>query len=67
MTLKGECDFKLRKFIAGPMENFRAYYGTADDGDITKWCNLASFAKTIISATYGKGVHLVMADGVSDR
>ncbi|VUZ57477.1 unnamed protein product [Hymenolepis diminuta] len=66
MTLKGECDFKLRKFIAGPMENFRAYYGTADDGDITKWCNLASFAKTIISATYGKGVHLVMADGGFD-
>nr|CDS26052.2 cap specific mRNA [Hymenolepis microstoma] len=66
MTLKGDCDFKLRKFVAGPVETFRPYYGSADDGDITKWCNLASFAKTIVSATDGKGVHLVMADGGFD-
>ncbi|VDO06395.1 unnamed protein product [Rodentolepis nana] len=66
MTLRGDCDFKLRKFVAGPVENFRPYYGAADDGDITKWCNLASFAKTIVSATDGKGVHLVMADGGFD-
>ncbi len=39
--------------------------GNKMDGDITRWANLASFAKFVHESTKGTGVHVVMADGVS--
>ncbi|VDM17790.1 unnamed protein product [Hydatigera taeniaeformis] len=66
MTLVGPCDFKMDKFIAGPAETFHPFYGSAKDGDITKWENLASFAQFVAHNTGDKGVHVVMADGGFD-
>lgn len=67
LTLKGDCDFKLHEFLAGPVETFYPFYGPTpkSDGDITSWANLASFAKLIHDNTDGAGVHIAMADGVS--
>lgn len=65
MTLAGPCDFKMSKFLAGPAEAFYPFYGANGDGDITKWSNLSAFSRFIIDNTGGKGVHVVMADGVS--
>ncbi len=65
MTLIGDDDFKLDDFVAGPMETFMPCYGVNNDGDITSWANLASFAKFVHESTEGAGVHVVMADGVS--
>lgn len=39
--------------------------GYDGDGDITKPDNLLEFRKYVLSSTEGKGVHFVMADGVS--
>lgn len=64
MTLIGPCDFKMEKFVAGPAETFHPFYGSAEDGDITKWENLASFSQFVAHNTGDKGVHVVMADGV---
>ncbi len=36
------------------------------DGDITNPENLKEFEKFVLSSTNGKGVHFVMADGVSE-
>ncbi|VDK34595.1 unnamed protein product [Taenia asiatica] len=58
MTLTGACDFKMEKFVAGPAETFRPYYGSAEDGDVTKWENLASFSQFVADNTGGKGVHV---------
>ncbi|EUB61890.1 S-adenosyl-L-methionine-dependent methyltransferase ftsjd2 [Echinococcus granulosus] len=57
MTLTGPCDFKMEKFVAGPAETFHPFYGSAKDGDITKWENLASFAQFVAHNTGDKGVH----------
>ncbi len=65
MTLIGNCDFKLEDFVAGPVETFMPFYGVNNDGDITSWANLASFANFVHESTKGAGVHVVMADGVS--
>ncbi len=65
MTLIGDCDFKLNDFVAGPVETFMPFYGVNNDGDITCWPNLASFANFVHESTKGVGVHVVMADGVS--
>ncbi|KAL5112044.1 Cap-specific mRNA nucleoside-2'-O methyltransferase 1 [Taenia crassiceps] len=66
MTLTGPCDFKMEKFVAGPAETFHPFYGSAKDGDITKWENLASFSQFVAHNTSDKGVHVVMADGGFD-
>ncbi len=65
ITLTGDDDFKLDDFVAGPVETFMPFYGDKKDGDITSWANLASFAKFVHESTEGAGVHVVMADGVS--
>lgn len=68
MTLRGPCDFKLNKFVAGPVETFKTYYGPGkSDGDITEWANLAGFSNLVAHHTQGQGVHVVMADGVSRK
>ncbi len=51
--------------MAGPVETFMPFYGVNNDGDITSWTNLASFANFVHESTKGAGVHVVMADGVS--
>ncbi|KAK4469623.1 hypothetical protein MN116_006609 [Schistosoma mekongi] len=66
LTLVGGCDFRENDFYAGPKEAFMAHYGPAHDGDITKWCNLASFASFISRSTNNAGVHILMADGGFD-
>ncbi|KAL5966728.1 Cap-specific mRNA nucleoside-2'-O methyltransferase 1A [Taenia solium] len=66
MTLIGPCDFKMEKFFAGPAETFHPFYGSAKDGDVTKWENLASFSQFVAHNTGEKGVHVVMADGGFD-
>uniref|UniRef100_A0A0X3NXS6 Cap-specific mRNA (nucleoside-2'-O-)-methyltransferase 1 n=1 Tax=Schistocephalus solidus TaxID=70667 RepID=A0A0X3NXS6_SCHSO len=66
MTLVGECDFKLKDFVAGPVEAFWPHYGTCKNGDITSWTNLNSFANFIRKSTNGAGVSVVMADGGFD-
>ncbi|CAL1265972.1 unnamed protein product [Larinioides sclopetarius] len=62
-TLKGQNDFKLEDFFAGPPETFEPYYGEDGDGDIYSPRNLKSFQKFVRSNTEGKGVHFMMADG----
>lgn len=41
------------------------YLGYEDDGDIYKPKNISSLEKYAMKTTEGKGVHFVMADGVS--
>ncbi|GBM25579.1 Cap-specific mRNA (nucleoside-2'-O-)-methyltransferase 1, partial [Araneus ventricosus] len=62
-TLKGQNDFKLEDFFAGPPETFEPYYGEDGDGDIYSPRNLKSFQKFVRSNTDGRGVHFMMADG----
>ncbi len=65
-TLKGEDDFKLEKFNAeSPHDNFELTYGADDTGDVTKNDNLKHLSETIDKGTDGRGVALLMADGVS--
>ncbi|TGZ70737.1 hypothetical protein CRM22_003023 [Opisthorchis felineus] len=66
LTLIGSCDFRESDFLAGPCEAFLAHYGPDQDGDITKWRNLASFASLIARSTNRKGVHVIVADGGFD-
>ncbi|CAH8472936.1 unnamed protein product, partial [Schistosoma turkestanicum] len=66
LTLIGSCDFRENDFLAGPKEAFMAHYGAANDGDITKWSNLASFASFIGRSTNNTGVHILLADGDFD-
>ncbi len=65
ITLTGDDDFKLDDFVAGPVETFMPFYGVNNNGDITSWANMASFANFVHDSTGGAGVHVVMADGVS--
>lgn len=39
--------------------------GYEGDGDITRPDNLVAFQEYVMSQTEGRGVHFVMADGVS--
>ncbi|KAH9489440.1 Cap-specific mRNA (nucleoside-2'-O-)-methyltransferase 1, partial [Bulinus truncatus] len=66
LTLRGNNDFKLEDFFAGPPEMFEPHYGVGGqdgDGDIFNPNNQAEFAKFVLANTDGKGVHFVMADG----
>ncbi|UJR28824.1 hypothetical protein I4U23_010048 [Adineta vaga] len=65
-TLKGDCDFKLGKFLAGTPETFDTYYGVHDlngDGDIFKSENIDALQNYVNKCTMHRGVHIVMADG----
>lgn len=64
-TLKGKSDFTLHKFIAGTSETFDPYYGVGGDGDIFKSENIDSLQNYVYKCTMHKGLHIVMADGVS--
>ncbi|KAK6182178.1 hypothetical protein SNE40_009918 [Patella caerulea] len=66
MTLKGQNDFKLEDFFAGPGEMFEPFYGVGGidgDGDIFNPDNQDAFTNFVLDNTDGKGVHFVMADG----
>ncbi|CAJ0954208.1 unnamed protein product, partial [Mesorhabditis belari] len=60
---KGSDDFKLSKFLASSPLFFEPYYGTHDDGDVTKPANIDSFEDLVKRGTEGIGVDLMMADG----
>ncbi|XP_067142705.1 cap-specific mRNA (nucleoside-2'-O-)-methyltransferase 1 isoform X1 [Centruroides vittatus] len=65
-TLRGQNDFKLEEFFAGPPESFEPHYGVnglEGDGDIYVSENLREFRRFVLENTDGKGVHFVMADG----
>ncbi|ESN99857.1 hypothetical protein HELRODRAFT_192823 [Helobdella robusta] len=65
-TLKGNNDFKLEDFSAGPPEMFEPHYGVkgADgDGDIFQMDNQKEFEEFVRWRTNGRGVHVVLADG----
>lgn len=62
-TLKGDCDFKIQDFIAGPSETFEPYYGVKDDGNIYDPENITSLTEFVLDVTERKGVHFMMADG----
>lgn len=62
-TLKGENDFKLDEFYAGPCETFHPYYGPKDNGDVYDPKNQRGFRDLIMEDTEGKGIHFMMADG----
>nr|KAG5714393.1 hypothetical protein BaRGS_006839 [Batillaria attramentaria] len=66
MTLKGQNDFKLEDFFAGPSEMFEPHYGVGGlhgDGDIFRPDNQEAFINFVRRNSDGKGVHFVMADG----
>ncbi|XP_065222418.1 cap-specific mRNA (nucleoside-2'-O-)-methyltransferase 1 [Planococcus citri] len=62
-TLKGDNDFKLEDFYAGPCESFEPFYGEAGDGDVYKSVNIRSFKEHVLKHTDYEGVHFMMADG----
>ena len=45
--------------------NYAGVNGYDGDGDITKPDNIIAFREYVMSQTEGRGVHFVMADGVS--
>ena len=60
-------DFKLDAFNS-PCETLTTHYGVGGyngDGDITKPENQSEFRRYVMEGTEGRGVHFVMADGVS--
>lgn len=61
-TLKGENDFKLHDFFAGPSETFSPFYGLNDDGNIYDPENIISLEELVKDET-DSGVHFMMADG----
>ncbi|XP_076464840.1 cap-specific mRNA (nucleoside-2'-O-)-methyltransferase 1-like isoform X2 [Babylonia areolata] len=66
LTLRGQNDFKLEDFFAGPSEMFEPHYGVGGvegDGDIFRPDNQAAFINFVHNNTDGKGVHFCMADG----
>lgn len=63
--MKGPCDFKPQDFYAGTPETFDAYYGINGDGNIFDPENLMSLKDYVLRQTNNKGVHFLMADGVS--
>lgn len=62
-TLKGENDFKLSDFYAGPCESFEPYYGESGDGNVFDPKNIESLTKLVMDCTDQLGVHFMMADG----
>lgn len=62
-TLKGDCDFKLHDFFAGPPETFSPFYGINDDGDVYDPENIRSLDELVKEETMDSGVHFMMADG----
>lgn len=62
-TLKGENDFKLEEFYAGPCETFHPYYGPKDNGDVYDPENQKGFFDLVMEETENKGLHFMMADG----
>lgn len=66
-TLKASNDFKLDDFCAGPSDTFNPYYGVKEDGNIFDPANLDSLKDYVLKQTDDKGVHFLMADGVSIR
>lgn len=62
-TLKGDNDFKLDDFYAGPCESFEPFYGECGDGDVYKSANIVSFTRHVFENTHERGVHFMMADG----
>lgn len=66
LTLKGNNDFKVEDFFAGPPEMFEPHYGVGGldgDGDIFNVDNQREFRNFVLDSTDGKGIHFVMADG----
>lgn len=63
--MKGGNDFKLTDFYAGTPETFNPFYGAKDNGDIFDPDNLSSLKEHVLKQTDDKGVHFLMADGVS--
>lgn len=61
-TLKGENDFKLHDFFAGPSETFSPFYGLNDDGNVYDPENINSLEELVKDET-DSGVHFMMADG----
>ncbi|KAI6191511.1 Cap-specific mRNA (nucleoside-2'-O-)-methyltransferase 1 [Aphelenchoides bicaudatus] len=62
-TLRGNDDFKLQNFRAGPAAFFETYYGVEKNGDVTNPGNLKSLEEYVMKRTNNKGCHLVMCDG----
>ncbi len=60
ITLKGKNDFKMTH------NNFRAYYGADQTGDVTKTANIIHFSEKIHKKTKNQGVDVVLADGGFD-
>ncbi|XP_066991198.1 cap-specific mRNA (nucleoside-2'-O-)-methyltransferase 1 [Anabrus simplex] len=64
-TLKGENDFRLSEFHAGPCETFEPHYGkggVAGTGDVFDPDNIHAFKQFVLDQT-DYGVHFMMADG----
>lgn len=61
-TLKGENDFKLHDFFAGPPETFSPFYGINDNGNIYDPENIRSLEE-LVKDEAESGVHFMMADG----
>lgn len=61
-TLKGDNDFKLHDFFAGPSETFSPFYGINDDGNVYDPENIRSLEELVKDET-DSGVHFMMADG----
>lgn len=51
--------------LAAPTDSFCPYYGACDDGNIFNPANLKSLKDFVLKNTEDKGVHFMMADGVS--
>lgn len=61
-TLKGDNDFKVHDFFAGPPETFTPYYGINDDGNVYDPDNIHSLEELVMNETE-VGCHFMMADG----
>ncbi|XP_069684844.1 cap-specific mRNA (nucleoside-2'-O-)-methyltransferase 1 [Periplaneta americana] len=65
-TLKGENDFRLQDFYAGPCETFEPHYGVNGvdgDGNVFNPDNISIFTQFVMDQTHNLGVHFMMADG----
>ncbi|XP_049768155.1 cap-specific mRNA (nucleoside-2'-O-)-methyltransferase 1 [Schistocerca cancellata] len=65
-TLKGDHDFRLSDFYAGPCETFEPHYGvggTDGNGDVFDPNNIEAFTEFVHAQTSDLGVHFMMADG----
>eukprot|EP01116_Phalansterium_solitarium_P024510 TRINITY_DN9001_c0_g1_i2.p1 TRINITY_DN9001_c0_g1~~TRINITY_DN9001_c0_g1_i2.p1 ORF type:complete len:1009 (+),score=234.28 TRINITY_DN9001_c0_g1_i2:119-3145(+) len=63
-TLVGELDWKLKKFHPdAPHYNFTTFYGSSEDGDVTKATHIREFAELVSHETAGRGLDMMVADG----